>query len=110
MLNYNMEETAKRLRTLRVQQGYTQEAAAERLGVERSHLSRMERGQKGCSLELLVRLAQLYGVSLDYLLLGPDWADHWSGDGFMEAIRILEGLRDGRLRLQETQKVSPGPW
>lgn len=110
MLSYNTEEIANRIRTLRIQQGYTQEAAAELLGVERSHLSRMERGQKGCSVELLIRLAQLYRVSMDYLVLGPDWAARWTGQGLDQAIRILMGLRDGQLCVQETQNLSPGLW
>ena len=110
MLNYNMEETSKRIRALRLRQGYTQEEAAERVGVERSYYSRMERGIKGCSVDVLARTAQVYGVSLDYLVLGPGWALQFQREGLREAQRLLEGILDGSIRVQEARNGPPGPW
>ena len=72
MKTYNIKETAARIRDLRVCFGYTQETAAELIGVERSYLSRIENGANGCSVDLLIRLAEIYNVSLDYLLTGKD--------------------------------------
>ena len=55
---------------LPVSAGYTQETAAELLDIDRSYMSRIENGSKGCSVDLLIRLSELYHVSLDYLILG----------------------------------------
>ena len=43
---------------------------AERLCVDRNHITRMERGIRACSIDLLVELSVALGVSTDYLLTG----------------------------------------
>lgn len=69
---YNIKETAKRIRELRIAKGYTQKAVAGLLNIDRSSLSNIENGAKPCSIDLLIRLTEIYGVSLDYLVLGRD--------------------------------------
>lgn len=70
MKYYNVLKTATRIRGLRTAQGYTQEVAAQLLDIDRSYMSRIENGAKGCSVDLFIRLSELYRVSLDYLILG----------------------------------------
>lgn len=70
MKTYNIKETATRIRKLRISSGFTQEATAEQIGVERSYLSRIETGASGCSVDILIRFSELYHVSLDYLIYG----------------------------------------
>ena len=65
-----MKETASRIRDLRKIHRYTQEQAAELLGIDRRSLSYIENAARGCSLDLLLRIADIYNVSLDYLVLG----------------------------------------
>ncbi len=48
----------------------TQAELAGIVGVEAQHISRIERGVRACSIDLLVILATTLHVSLDYLLLG----------------------------------------
>ncbi len=67
---YDIKQGGERIHTLRVEAGYTQEQLAEILNIDRSFYSRIERGERGCSVDLLVHLAMLFGVSLDYLVLG----------------------------------------
>lgn len=64
----------KRIKELRMGKGLSQEAAAEQLNVSGHHYSSIERGVRGCSLDLLIDLATFFNVSTDYLLLGkrPD--------------------------------------
>ncbi len=69
-MNYDMKECGKRIRQLRIKNGYTQEKLAHILNIDRSFYSRIESGQKGCSVDLLVRLSECFQVSLDYLVLG----------------------------------------
>lgn len=60
----------KRLQATRKALGITQEELADRLSVDRNHITRMERGIRVCSIDLLVEMASALGVSTDYLLLG----------------------------------------
>ena len=69
---YNIGASAERIRSLRKEFGYTQEQFAELLGMERSFLSRIESGKKGCSVDTFARISALFSVSLDYLILGQN--------------------------------------
>lgn len=60
----------KRLQSARKALGITQEELAERLCVDRNHITRMERGIRVCSIDLLVEIAELLNVSTDFLLSG----------------------------------------
>ena len=63
-----MIDFGKRLKTLRVQAGFTQEQLAERTDVSKSIISCYERYQCYPSLEHLVKLSEMFHVSTDYLL------------------------------------------
>lgn len=67
---YDIKQSGERIRQLRIKNGYTQEKLAHNLNIDRSFYSRIESGQKGCSVDLLVRLSDCFQVSLDYLVLG----------------------------------------
>jgi transcriptional regulator with XRE-family HTH domain len=64
-----------RLRALRRQRETTLTALAETTGISVSTLSRLESGQRKPTLELLLPLAQAYGVQLDDLVGGPATGD-----------------------------------
>jgi len=63
-------EFGKRLQYARKAHGITQEELAERISVDRNHITRMERGIRVCSIDLLVEIATALEVSTDYLLVG----------------------------------------
>lgn len=58
----------KKLRRLRENMGLQQKEVADRLGVNPSAVTRWETGEKRPDLVNLVKLADLYNVSLDYLM------------------------------------------
>lgn len=72
MKTYNVKETASRIRDLRKTYHYTQEQAAELLKIDRRTLSNIETAQKGCSIDMMLRIAEVYDVTLDYLLMGSN--------------------------------------
>ncbi len=78
MYYYNIAESGKRLKKLRQRKGktYTQERVADEVGITREYLSRLETGNKGCSVDLLVVLAQYYNVTIDYITYGKVEAGH----------------------------------
>lgn len=63
-----MLKFSESLKQLRQQKGLRQEDVAKMLGVERPTVANWERGTKQPGLETLVRLSQLFGVSLDELV------------------------------------------
>ncbi len=64
-----MENEFSRILTLlRKEQGITQKKAAEDLHMSQALLSHYERGIRECGLDFLIRAAEYYGVSCDYLL------------------------------------------
>lgn len=56
------------LTLLRKERGSSQKQAAEELSVSQALLSHYEKGIRECGLEFVVRAADFYGVSCDYLL------------------------------------------
>ena len=74
-MSYNTKKSGARIQQLRARNGYTQEEFAKMLNIDRSNLSRIESGKRGCSLDLLVQLSDLFDVSLDDLVLGENKPD-----------------------------------
>ena len=64
-----------RLKRIRAQRQVTLTDLAERTGISKSTLSRLENGQRRPSLELLLPLAQAYRVPLDDLVGAPEVGD-----------------------------------
>ena len=64
-----------RLKRIRLQRAVTLTDLAERTGISKSTLSRLENGQRRPSLELLLPLAQTYRVPLDDLVGAPEVGD-----------------------------------
>jgi len=65
-------EIANRLVQLRKQNGFSQEALAEKLGISRQAVSKWERAEASPDTDNIILLARLYGVSLDELLQTED--------------------------------------
>ena len=56
------------IKLLRKERGITQKQAAEDLGVSQALLSHYEKGIRECGLDFVVKVADYYNVSCDYLL------------------------------------------
>lgn len=63
-----MKVCGERMRALRESMNYSQMKVAEIFGVGQSSVVRYEKGEASPSLELLVKMADYYDVSLDYIL------------------------------------------
>ena len=69
---YDRIAAGERLRSRRVELGWSRELVAERLGVVNKYYADIERGTCGMSVETLINLSRLYGVSLDTLIYGEE--------------------------------------
>lgn len=63
-----MKRLGEKLHTLRLREGYTTRQLAERLGVSHTHIIGIENGKRGTSNELVLRIADLFHVTIDQLM------------------------------------------
>lgn len=66
-----MNTIGKQLKTLRQSQKMTQQHVADRVGITRATLSNYEIDRRTPDLNTLRKLAECYGVSLDYFGFAP---------------------------------------
>ena len=104
-----------RLRELRTMKGVSQDTVAESCEISRVGLARYETGQRVPVVKIASRLAEYYGVSVEYLL-GKDSAEPQEkaptpDDARAEAKMLLEGMDDEQyqaalqyLKFLQTQK------
>lgn len=57
-----------RLRALRKQRGFSQTEVGNQIGIAQALLSKYENGLRLPPTEALIKLADFYGVSVDYIL------------------------------------------
>lgn len=60
----------KALQDLRRSRGYSQQQVADKLGISRQSYSNYELGKREAPYDMLLRLAEFFGVSVDFLLGG----------------------------------------
>lgn len=70
----------KRIKSCRESVGMTQEGLAAEMGISPHHLSNKERGQHLITLVNLIKVANIFCVSMDYLVLGCETRKDESGD------------------------------
>lgn len=59
---------SEQLTVLRVESGFTRAQLAEKLNVSVRLISYWEAGQRECDFDMLIKIADLFAVSVDYLL------------------------------------------
>lgn len=72
MNTYDRILTGDRIRSRRILLGMTQEELAEKIERVPKYCADIERGSCGMSLNTMISLASVLGMSLDYLILGKD--------------------------------------
>ena len=60
--------TNEQLIALRMENGFSRTQLAERLNVSARLISYWENGQRECDFDMLIKIADLFSVSVDYLL------------------------------------------
>ena len=58
----------KRIREERIKLNLTQEQLAEKVDISTSYVGQIERGERNISLDTLVNVANILGVTIDFLL------------------------------------------
>ena len=94
MQSIDLKKIGNEIKVRRVKQGIQQTALAEMLDITQTHLSNIENGAKPCSIDLLIRLSEIYGVSLDYLVLGRDVDGRATKERLRALIEALSALME----------------
>lgn len=71
-MGFDRDAYATRIKNLRKRCGLTQEQLAEKMNVTSTYIVKIENSKRTGSIEFSVELADCFGVSLDYLLLGAE--------------------------------------
>ncbi len=88
------------IQCLREERHYTQEGLSEKIGVTPNHLSAIERGVSGVSLELLEKLCGVLMVTSDRILFGPA-ADGTNEKEFLDLLKTISDEQEKILQLGE---------
>ena len=62
------KEFPKKLKALRLKNGWSQGQLGKKIGADLQRISKYERGVMWPTMELMVRLAKVFDVSVDYLI------------------------------------------
>ena len=68
-----MNKFAERLKELRIDAGKSRAELAREINVSERLISYWENGKRECDFEMLLRLANTFGTSVDYLLGRTDF-------------------------------------
>lgn len=64
-----------RIKELRQEKAKTQTVISDLIGIDQSYYSKYERGTQDISLDVIIKLADLYNVSVDYIIGRSDKKD-----------------------------------
>ena len=72
--DFLVKALGRRVRDLRSQQGYSQEAFADRCGLHRTFMGTLERGETNLSFHNLAKVSAALGMTLSQVLEGLEQA------------------------------------
>lgn len=84
--------SGQRIHNLRKAKGMTQEQLAEELEISVTHLAKAEAGRHRCSVELYIKIATFFDVSLDFLICGKE--DHSMKEKIYAVMRELSTIAE----------------
>lgn len=91
---YDIKASGQRIQQLRKAAGLTLERLSERLNITDRQLRRIEKGESGSSVDLLIEIACVFEVSLDFLILGKAVSENDAKNILMQAAAYLTGLAE----------------
>lgn len=72
----NKKQIGFRILGLRRESGLMQKELAQKLGLDRSTLSKIENGENAPTARVLIKLRQLFSISVDWVLTGSGPREH----------------------------------
>ena len=72
MYEIDLKAMGEKIREKRLKKKLCQEKLGEKVGIGPTHMGQIERGEKGCSLVVLVNIADELELNLETLIRGTD--------------------------------------
>lgn len=95
------QQLGSRIRELRVMNGWTQKELAQRIGIHKSVISYFELGERFPAYDTLLRIADTFKVSTDFLLKGGEArqisVDALSDEQIMAIKILIAGIQQGKV-------------
>lgn len=101
----NNKEIANRIRLLRMKSGMSQGEVAEKIGVSQPNYSILEKGDN-LQLQNFVKIAQLFNVSVDFLLWGREDDFEKKYNNMLFQINDIEDFKDLPISNETAQVLS----
>lgn len=101
-------KVGKFIAALRKEQGLTQEALGQKLGVTNKTVSRWENGNYMPDIELLIPLGEALGVSINELLAGERLSDEQFRKRADE--NLVAAIQEGSFTVEERKKFFRKKW
>ena len=84
---------------MRLKLAVSQTECASKLGISQTHLSNIEHGRSGITLQTLCRVCDILQVSLDYLVRGAEKTEEKKHseitiDEVVRVIKMLKGIEE----------------
>lgn len=99
----NYKEIGLRIKTLRLKNNIYQTELAKTIGVSQTHMSNIESGRAGLTLENLVKMVHIFNCGLDEIVFGAvkenkesvlDTFDDCTMQDVLQAIKMLKTLKN----------------
>ena len=90
----NIENVGRNIAELRKKSGFTQQALAEKLNMSNKSISKWEMGNGYPDITALVQIAELFGVTVDYLLFGPKKGIAIAGNIIADIVKSIDVFPD----------------
>jgi len=85
----------EKLKKLRKERKLTQKDLAENIGVNMSHLNRIENGKCQPSIDMLKKFSDFFGVSADYFLSNEEFPEvQIENKSLAERIKLIDELKE----------------
>ena len=98
----NYKEIGMRIKTMRLKNNIYQTVLAKEIGVSQTHMSNIESGRAGLTLENLVKMVRIFDCSIDELVFGATEAKQEQGvevlksctmQDIIQAMQMLKSLK-----------------
>lgn len=86
MVDAMNKDIGKRVRERRELLGYTREQFAEKLDISVRFAADIELGNKGMSMDTLIKICRLFSVSADYIIWGKEEKGHNGVTGLVHGL------------------------
>ncbi len=98
----NYKEIGLRIKTLRLRNNIYQTVLAKEIGVSQTHMSNIESGRAGLTLENIVKMSRIFNCAIDEIVFGADNSKqdqgveslkNYSMQDVLQAIQMLKALQ-----------------